>query len=122
MVTTDYMLENLSKALNSESYAVPAFLVHGSTSTIINTDTSSLAGQYADVPSLTNSRSSNVVTFTGIKTGALVSGSSGDVLWSQGVVDTSSGGVLQAGVVLPSTVQTTSFDLEAVWEFTIDRV
>jgi hypothetical protein len=70
----------------------------------------------------TASRINNVVTWTGIRSGAsVVDTVNGDVLTGAGLFTASTGGDLMFTIPLASLTQTTSFDIEFNFETTYDR-
>jgi hypothetical protein len=117
---TDVFLVDIAKAFNGESFTIPT---HSnfctSTVTLSPTDTS-LPGEVGARPSLSASRTSNEVTWSGIRTGAIVS-TSGETLYSTGVLSASSSGDLFMAVTLPGLLHTTDYDIEVSWTTTFDR-
>lgn len=70
----------------------------------------------------TASRVGNVVTWSGIRSGAVVVDTvNGDVLTGAGLFSASTGGTLLFTVPLASLTHTTSFDIEFNYETTYDR-
>ena len=121
MTITNDMPINLAKALNSESYSVPTHNIVGTTEvTSISLSATDLSGVTGTASSLTEARSLNEVTFEGIRLSTDVVSTSGDALKSAGITTASTGGTLQAGVVIDE-LHTTGFDLEFDWVLLIDR-
>lgn len=122
MTITDTFLEELAKALSSESYSVPTHNVVATTvvTTIDITDTT-LSGIIGTADSVTNVRDTNVVTFTALRSGtSVVDTIAGDYLASAGLFTAASGGTLLTGVTL-TELHTTSFDIQFDWELNINR-
>ena len=86
----------------------------------VATDSSSLLGEYTSRDSTTGSRSSFTTTFSGLRSGTAI-GSSGEVIYTAGMYDSSSGGNLMTAVLMPSVLQTSSFDINVDWQFTVGR-
>lgn len=120
MVLTDVFLEEMAKALNNESFTTPVGIAFSSSViTPAATDTS-LAHEY-DRAGLSGTRSTNEVTFSGLRSGAVAS-STGDYINLVGVLSTSTtGGNLFVEALVPSVLHTTSFDFEVDATITIER-
>lgn len=119
MITNNYLTE-IAKAMASESYVVPTYMAFGSTVLTPNAASTSLTGEQDARTALTDSRSSNVVTFSGIRTGALVSGSS-DTLNSIAMFSASTGGTMLSENSLASIIHTTAFDVAVDFQITVSR-
>lgn len=117
---TDLALVETAKALAVESYVTPSYLVWGSSAIVENASSTSLSGEAFSRNTTTDSRVYNTVTWTAIKSGALAS-SSGDLLYSVGLNNSSSGGTHLAEKLLSSLTHTTAFDVEIVWNWTVSR-
>lgn len=121
MTITNYMLNNLAKALSGQSFDVPTHNIVGSTPVItIDITQTDLLGVIGDASSLISSRIDNVVEFNTLRNGSLITNPDGDEIKSIGVTTAATGGILQAGVPT-NELQTTAFDIEMVWQFSIDR-
>lgn len=117
---TDVFLQEMAKAINGESFTKPVGIAFSSSViTPAATDTS-FAHEF-DRATLSGSRTSNEVTFSGIRSGATAS-SSGDYINLIGLfsTDTSSGDLFVEALV-PSVLHTTSFDFEVDATVTIER-
>lgn len=114
-------LEELAKAINSEGYSVPTHMAEGSSTMTINTDTSVLTGEYPSRQAVSSSRVNNITTFNALRTGASVASSSGEVVYTFGLYDSSSSGNLLTAVLASSILHTTSFDIDVDWDITIER-
>lgn len=117
------MQTNVAKAMNSESYTTSNY-VNVSTSTDFeasNTATS-LDGEIGSRIATSNTRSSNVVTYSGIRSAALVVDTvNGDTLYGVGTFSAASAGDLHLNVDLPGVNQTIGFDVEFDFEVTYSR-
>lgn len=80
----------------------------------------SIPGEYSSRISMTASVVDNVVTWSGIKSGASVP-ASGITYTGMALFTASSGGTLMFTAPLASTVHTTNFDIEFNWEATYTR-
>lgn len=116
----DNFLTAIAKVMNSESTNMPSHLAYGSSTMTIETDSSSLTDEYSNRDSVSGSRSGTVVTFNGLRSGT-VAGSAGDTLYTVGLYDSVSGGNLMSAVLTASILQTTSFDIDIDWQFSITR-
>ena len=109
---TDNFLNEMAKALANESYVVPAYLVFGSDVISESASSTSLTGEAYSRVALTDSRASNVVTFTGLKTGASIASSVGHTLNAMAINSSASGGTHLSETLLSSIIHTTAFDVE----------
>lgn len=121
MITNSFLSE-VAKAVAGESFVTPAYFAFGSDVITPNEASTSLSGEEGSRSSASDSRSANVVTFSGTRSGAAVASSDGDVLNSVGVLDTSSSGTLLSEHSLSSIVHTTRFDIVVDYELSVDRV
>lgn len=117
----DNFLTALAKLMNSESASMPSYLAYGSSTMVVETDSSSLVDEYNNRDAVSGSRSGTVVTFNGLRSGSVV-GSAGDTLYTVGLYDSVSGGNLMSAVLTSSILHTSSFDIDIDWQFTIKRV
>lgn len=117
----DNFLTEMAKAMNGESTNMPSHLAYGSTTMTISTDTSSITGEFGSRDSITGARTTNVVTFNGLKSGSTV-GSSGETLFTFSLWNSSGSGDLHSAVLVPSILHTSSFDIDTDWQFTVTRV
>ena len=119
---TDQFLNEIAKAFNAESFVYPSYMLVSTDSayTPAVTDTS-VPGEVGSRFSITRSRSNNVVTISGIRSGAVVTSTSGDVLYAYGDNSAISSGTLTGVASLPSLTHTTSFDLEFQNQITVNR-
>lgn len=117
----DNFLTEMSKALASESYDVPAYAAWGSTVLTVSATSTSLSGEYGARSALSDSRDGIEVAFSGLRTGASVSSSSGDVLNGISLNSASSGGTHLSEVLLSSIIHTTGFDITVDWRITTIR-
>lgn len=122
MAIQDDMLVNVSKALNSETYAIPAYLTVATTVvTSIDTDATVLEGEIGTRIAFTGSRQTKQLTISAIRSGAIVIDTiNGDTLYTSGGSATLAGSDLQLGVIHAGITQTTNFDLE--FNYVIDAV
>jgi len=123
MTTTDNQLIEGAKALAGESYSTASYLAVATTevANILVTDTA-LAGEIGTREALDITRTSNSVDFTAIRSGAdVIDTSNGDDIKSSGTMTASSGGILLSGATHGGITQTTNFDLEFIYQQTVDR-
>ena len=120
----DSYLKEVAKALNGESYSVVANGLVSTDEVSVSPGTTVIPGEAGSRFSLNRSRIGNVVSFEGIRSGAAVTSSEGDVLKAfSSVVSSAVGstGDLGWGFVLPNLVQTTNFDLSFVSSIRVRR-
>jgi hypothetical protein len=117
----DNFLTEMAKALAGESYVVPAYLAFGSDVITESTTTTSLSGEFGTRGSLTDSRSSQTVTFTGLRLGATIATSAGETLNAMSLNSSSTSGSHLSEVLLSSILHTTAYDIEVVWQITTAR-
>ena len=116
---TDIFLNNLAKAINGESFTLPAYNAFSSSVITVDATDTSLPTEY-DRSSASGARINNTVTFTSVRSGAIAS-SSGDYINSMGLLSSSTVGDLHVEALVPNVLHTTSFDLEVDWAITIER-
>ena len=115
----DNMITGLAGALNGEAFTIPGAMSFSSDVVDISpTDTD--IPNVLDSVSTTNSRSTTVVKFTGIRSGAAVISPTGDYINTIGLL-TTAGGTLMAEATTANILHTNNFDLEIDWEITISR-
>jgi hypothetical protein len=119
MTVTNTLINNLAKALNSESFTVPTRNIVATEIPItLDITSTTLSGLLGTGDVLSGLRSNNTVTFTAVRSGASVEDvADGDNLQAAGIFD---GTLLQIGVPI-TELHTTSFDMEFVWDITINR-
>jgi len=115
------LLTEVAKAFSGEGYVTPSFMAFGSTVIVPNAGTSSLTGEFGSRSALSVSRNNNVVLLSGIRSGAVVASSTGDVLNSLSMNSASSGGVHLSENTLSSIIHTTSFDVAVEFELRFNR-
>lgn len=115
----NYTLEQLSKAFNGESFTVPSYIAFSSTTKTLSPSDTSLGGEL-DRSVLSNTRVDNVVTFTGIRSGANVTGS-GDIIKSMGLFASSTAGTVMPQALVPNVLHSSTFDLEVEWNVRVER-
>lgn len=123
MTVVDTMLNEVAKSINGESFIIPSHLAVASTtvSAIATTDTS-LSGEIGTRVELEGSRTSNVISFSGLRSGTdVVDTTNGDSIKSSGIFDQVTSGELLIGVVHGGITQTTNFDIDFVYEVTVNR-
>lgn len=116
----DQLLVEAAKAIAVESYVMPAYVVWGSTAITESTTSTTLSGEAFSRNSLTDSRTLNAVSWTGLKTGALAA-SGGDVIRAAALNSASTSGTHLSEKLLSSILHTTAFDIEIVWTITTSR-
>jgi hypothetical protein len=118
----DVFLNEIAKAINSESFVVPAYLAFGTdTLSALSSDTS-LAGETGSRVLVTKSRSGNTISHNGLKTGASITSSTGTVLYSSALFSASTSGVLCSEIpITAGLTHTTAFDIEVDWNIIINR-
>lgn len=125
-MNTDIFLEENAKAANNESYSILNYLTvaTGVKSAVASNDTQ-LAGEIGSRISVSNTRNNNSVTFSGIRSAAVVQNTvSGDTLTQVGFFNTATASTsdpLLTGVVVSGITQTTNFDIEVVYNLTYER-
>jgi hypothetical protein len=119
---TNYYLTETAKALNGESFVIPAYLAVGTTDVaqILSTDTT-IPGETGTRDSVTKSRSGSSITFTGINPASSITVATGIPVESLGLFNPSSAGTLMIGASFSGLIQTTSFDLEVITQLTVSR-
>lgn len=120
MVIPDTHLKEVAKAMSGESYVTPNYYAFSNTLTTANVTDSTLSGEYGSRLAVTKTRDDNIVTFSAVKTGALVS-SSGESIKGVGSFSASSGGTLMTETVIPTINQTQAFDVEFITSITYRR-
>lgn len=123
MTVTNTFLNEITKAINSESYIVPAYIAVATTEVAaINTTDTVLSGEIGGRMSTTNVRVDNNLNMSAIRTSAsVINTEDGDDIKSTGLFDTTSGAYLLTGVVVAGVTHTTNFDIEIEFGLTIDR-
>lgn len=116
---SDHFLEQIAAAINGESYDTPAYMAFSSSVITPDATATSLPTEIGR-DATTNSRVTNIVTFSATKSGATV-GAGGDRINSLGLVDTSTGGTLFAQALVPSVLHTSTYDLEVNWKVKVER-
>lgn len=118
---TDTLLQNVAKALNSESHTVPTYLAVTVATDFTATPTSTDIGtEVGSREALTSSRIDAVTSYTAIRSGAVVT-PGGDILTGMGLFSASTGGDLEITVPLPDVSHTDAFDIEFNVELTVGR-
>lgn len=123
MTVVNKLLNDVAKALNSESFDVPAYASFATSNVdaIVATDTS-LSGEIGTRVALTKSRTDNALSLTGVRSGAnVVDTTNGDILESTGINAAATGTDLQAGIVLNTITHTTAFDIEILSNIEVNR-
>lgn len=118
---TDNFLQEIAKLLNSESASLPTHLGFGAGTVVISPTMTALSDEIGTRVSTSNSRVLEVVTFNGVRTGASLVSTDGDTLKSVGLFTASTDGLLESAVSLPDLLQTTDYDLDVDFEFTVSR-
>ena len=123
MGVNDNLLNNIAKALNSESYVTLSYLAVSTDSTFAASLTNTtIVGESPSRIATTSSRSANTVTFNAIRSGAsVVDTTNGDTLYGAAWFSAVTAGQLQLDVALPSLIHTTAYDLETDLDLTTNR-
>jgi len=123
MTVTNILLKEITKAINSESYIVPAYIAVATTEVAsINTTDTVLSGEIGARMSTANTRTDNNLVMSAIRTSAsVVDTANGDDIKTTGLFDTTSGAYLLTGVVVSGVTHTTNFDIEIEFGLTVDR-
>jgi len=116
----DYQLEQNAKALNGESFEIPDYLAVGTSLNILASDTV-LEGEIGSRVLLTGARTSNAVSFSAIRTGAVLVSATGDTLRASALMTASTGGFINTSATHSGILQTTNFDVEFVYTLTYIR-
>ena len=121
--TTNNYLNQTANAMSGNTYYIPNYLAVATTEvTAIATDATALEGEIGTRETVSNTVSENIITYTAIRdTASVIDTANGDDINSSGLHGTISGNDLMAGVIHNGITQTTNFDLEFIYEFTIDR-
>jgi len=123
MTVTDTQLNELAKALKGDAYTYPQYasVGTGSVSTIETTATA-ITGEIDNDIALTAARTNNQVSWTGLRSGAdVLDTTNGDSITNAGALDATSGGTLHFGAIVAGVTHTTAFDLEFVYDITVNR-
>jgi hypothetical protein len=123
MVVVNNMLNEVAKAINNESFVIPSHLAvgTGTVSSFLTTDTS-VYGEIGTREEFSGSRIDNTITLTGVRSGTDVADTTnGDTLTNSGIYSASSGGTFLTGATHSGIIQTTNFDLEFIYTYTIER-
>lgn len=120
MTLTDTFLNQIAGVVNGESFTQPSYVGFSSTAITIDPTDTSLSGEYGNRVSVSNSRTLNEVTLSGVRSGAIAS-SDGDRLNSFGLFNSSTVGDLHSEALISSLLHTTSFDVEVDWKITFSR-
>lgn len=115
---TDTFLYEIAKKINGESSTSPNYIDFSSTAITPDVADTSLPGVIAGGGTATQTRYLNTVTFNKIRSGAVAS-STGDYINALGL--SLNGGNLFAEALVPSILHTSSYDLEADWDITVNR-
>lgn len=117
---TDVFLQEIAKAINGESFTSPTHTAFsGSVITPDPTDTS--LPTELDRSATSGSRTTNEVTFTGIRSSATATPTTGDYINTVALFSASSGGNLFIEATAPNILHTDLFDLEVEATVTIER-
>ena len=121
MLTNNFLLD-ITKYLNGEVGELITHLAFSSDAITPGATDTSVSGQLGSRISISNSRSSTepIVTFSGLRSGAVAS-SSGDYINLGALFTDASMGTLMAEAVVPSILHTSDFDFEVDWSVTIGR-
>lgn len=117
MITNNFLNE-VSKAINGESYVSPGVIGFSSTTKTLSPTDTSLGGEL-DYGSAAGTRVTNVTTFNALRSGAAV-GVGGDRINSLGLLNTSTGTLL-AEALVPSVLHTSTYDLDVSWKIIVER-
>lgn len=123
MTIVDTFLNEQAKAINGESFVVPTHLAVATTvvTAIATTDTD-LSGEIGTREALSGSRVDNVTSLSAVRSGADVQDTAnGDEIKSSGIFSAITSGELLSGVVHGGITQTTNFDIEFVYDITVNR-
>jgi len=104
----------MAKAMNSEGYTVVSHLdVTTDTDFAASVTATDIGTELGSREATSNTRSTNVVTYSAIRSGAdVVDTTNGDTLTGIGEFSASTSGDLHFNIELPSVNQTTGFDIE----------
>jgi len=119
MTVTDTFLEEIAKAMNSESYVIPAYQAVGTSGVlVIAASDTALSSEIGSRVSLSTTRTLNEIEFSGIRSGAVViDTTNGDDIRSTGMFNTateSTSDKLLQGIATNGITQTTNFDVEFI--------
>ncbi len=122
MVFTDIHLQNLAKAMNSESFTVPVYQAVGENTITADPTDTALDGEIGTRVAGSKSRTTNQVSLTALRSGAdVIDTINGDDLRAVALFDTATSGELHTELSISSLIQTTSFDLEFQWDLGYNR-
>lgn len=118
---TNTFLDRIAGLLNGESVLIPAYAAFSSDVITATTVMTSLPSELDDPRlSVGKTRSGTTVTYSFIRSGAVV-GSSGDYLNAMALIDSLTGGYVLSAVTVPSLLHTSAFDVEVDWKVTVRR-
>ncbi|OYT26520.1 MAG: hypothetical protein B6V02_01490 [Thermoprotei archaeon ex4572_64] len=115
----DNMINALAGALNGEGMTMPSSMAFSEDVQTLSPTATNITG-ILDSDDTTNSRTTNVTKFTGVRSGTSVISPTGDYLNTLGLF-TSEGGTLMATSSVANFLHTDDFDLEVDWEITVSR-
>ena len=118
----DNFLNEIAKAINSESYVVPSYITFGTSVISAAVTDTVLSGETGTRISATKTRSNNVITHNALKTGSTITSSTGTVIYSSAMFSALTSGTLMTEIPISAGItHTTAFDIEVDWYVTIDR-
>jgi len=117
---TNVFLSEVAKALAGDSYVVPSYMAFGSTVITPLASATTLTGAFGARNILTDGVATNVITWSGIRSGAL-SASAGDTLNGIAFFSASVVGSLLSVNTLSSIIHTTAFDIAVDYALTVNR-
>jgi len=121
MTIMDNLLNDMAKTLIGDTFTAPTHGAWSSTAITIDPTDTTLSGEFGTRSTMVGSRILNEVTFTGLRTGASVTSSTGERLNSMGLFNAASVGTLHSEALVTSVLHTSDFDVELDWIIKVNR-
>jgi len=120
---TDTFVNGIANAIAGQTYVYPNFVAYGTSEVeSYEPDDDSVYGEIGTRGTITQSVSGNVASFTATRLSTdVITNTTGDDIGSVGLMATTSGDDLLAGVVVGSLTHTTNFNLETDIDVIIER-
>jgi len=120
---TDTFINGIANAIVGQTFVYPNFTAYGTSEVeAYEADDDSVYGEIGTRGTLTKSVSGNVSSYTSTRLAVdVVTNTTGDDIGSVGLMATTSGDDLLAGIVVGSLTHTTNFNLETDVDVMIER-
>jgi hypothetical protein len=106
-------LNEVAKAMTGEAYVIPEYYGFSDTLTTVDVTDTTMSGEFGTRIAATATRDNNEVTYTGMRTGALVP-TDGETLTGLALFSDVTGGTLMTETVIPEINHTNAFDIEFI--------